>query len=356
MEILRHDFDQKILSTAAVWYNLARSPMEKVSIALCTYNGAHFLEEQLQSYLRQHRLPDELIVCDDRSEDLTIEILNHFAKDAPFPVSIIINERNLGSTKNFEKAISRCGGDLIFLSDQDDVWLPEKIAFMVSAFEKNAETALLFSNAELVEKDLKPINLRLWDRTFPHKWRKRARNGKMFETLLWQNVVTGSTVAFRSQFREVVLPIPNDIPNLIHDGWIALILAIQERVNFLDEPLILYRQHSGQQLGLGLPNRGRSSSEERRESFSALIGFLENEVTRLSRVKELSIVPKEAAELIEEFLLRKQQMIVHLTARRDLPSGRARRFIPILREFLSGRYHYFSRGFLSMAKDLFQSW
>src|ERR687885_1327551 len=100
----------------------------KVSVAMCTYNGAAFLREQLQSLAAQARTPDELVVCDDASADATVRVVREFAAAAPFPVRLTVNERNLGSTKNFERAISLCAGDLVALSDQDDLWLPAKLA------------------------------------------------------------------------------------------------------------------------------------------------------------------------------------------------------------------------------------
>ena len=93
----------------------------KTSIALCTYNGEKFLREQLDSIALQTLLPDELVACDDRSCDSTMEILQEFRERVSFPVHIHQNEENLGSTKNFEKAIKLCSGDIIALCDQADV-------------------------------------------------------------------------------------------------------------------------------------------------------------------------------------------------------------------------------------------
>jgi len=86
----------------------------KVSIALCTYNGEKFLAEQLKSIAGQTRLPDELVICDDCSQDATVDIVRGFAKVAPFSVRLLTNKTNAGSTKNFERAISLCEGDIIF--------------------------------------------------------------------------------------------------------------------------------------------------------------------------------------------------------------------------------------------------
>jgi len=101
-----------------------------LSIALATYNGERYIGEQLDSILRQTRLPDELVVFDDASVDATQAIVLDFARHAPFPVRFQVNSVRLGSTRNFEMAIRACGGDIIFLCDQDDVWYPDKIALI----------------------------------------------------------------------------------------------------------------------------------------------------------------------------------------------------------------------------------
>ena len=106
--------------------------MEKhrLSIALCTYNGAQFLPAQLESMAAQTRLPDELVVCDDQSTDGSVEIIKSFAHHAPFAIRLEINAKNLGSTKNFEKAIGLCRGEIIGLSDQfETIRLRDTIAY-----------------------------------------------------------------------------------------------------------------------------------------------------------------------------------------------------------------------------------
>src|ERR687894_3003245 len=99
----------------------------RFSVAMCTYNGARFVAEQLASVAAQTRPPDELVVCDDGSTDETCRLVEEFAARAPFPVRLFVNERNLGSTRNFGRAVALCEGDLVALSDQDDVWHPEKL-------------------------------------------------------------------------------------------------------------------------------------------------------------------------------------------------------------------------------------
>ena len=107
------------------------------SVAMCTYNGAQFIEEQLRSILDQTFHVEEVVVCDDRSVDETVAIIERVAKETSIPIHIHINETNLGCARNFEKAISLCNGDVIFLSDQDDIWMPNKVETIVNWFKAN---------------------------------------------------------------------------------------------------------------------------------------------------------------------------------------------------------------------------
>lgn len=324
----------------------------KISIALCTYNGEKFLSDQLESFLHQTRLPDELVVCDDASSDSTLEILEDFAKKAPFEVRIFRNDKNLGSTLNFEKAIKLCTADIIFLSDQDDVWLPKKIETIESEFLKSESVGMVFSDAELIDEDSKPLRKRLWDFYFPLRKRKKASEEGFFKILLEANVVTGATMAFRANLREAFLPIPTDLPNVIHDGWIAMCLSILAEVKFIEEPLVKYRIHRGQQIGV-------ADVGQRKVDFKTAIGFLEKEISRLEiledTLKKYSKLKLSSnlRDLIEMSISRKKENILHLENRLKLPDKRVHRIMPILQELLSGRYSKFSKGLLSAGKDFF---
>lgn len=326
--------------------------MSKISIALCTYNGERFLREQLESILTQTRLPDELVINDDRSADRSVEIIKDFSKTAPFPVSLEINEKNFGSTKNFERAISRAKGDIIFLCDQDDVWKENKIERMEKMFSRDEQVGIIFSNAALIDENSHLIGKNLWDFSFPASQRKKD---KMFEVLLRQNVVTGATVAFRAKFRDYFMPIPTDVPNLIHDAWIALVIAARAKVEFIDESLLKYRQHRGQQLGI------ISRGETRREIFEQSIEFAVKEIQRLEKmpsilrefpVFQIDDILSSALEIINRNLEEKAESIKHYKTRVNLPSNKLDRIIPVWREMQSGRYRRFSKGWLSAAKDL----
>jgi glycosyltransferase involved in cell wall biosynthesis len=339
--------------------------MNKVSIALCTYNGANFLPEQLRSFLRQTRPPDELIVCDDRSSDATVKIIEKFAEAAPFFVALHVNEENLGSTKNFEKAIALCTGELIFLSDQDDVWFPKKLEKFSVEFEKSEKIGMIFSNAELVGENLEPLRHDLWAFSFTPEERRKAKNGKMFEVLLKSNVVTGATMAFRSVFRGLFLPIPTDIPNTIHDAWIALIIAANAEVGFIEEPSIAYRQHANQQLGIDWKYKEKIKAMRRQEKYTKSIGFQRKNRERLIKLAEIiksypqfRMKSEELSidELTRSFMEEGNQMIQHYEARKNLPREKLKRISPIIKELSTGRYNRFSKGFISPVKDLFENW
>ena len=225
----------------------ASPPGHRISIALCTYNGAHFLEPQLESYLAQTRLADELVVCDDGSTDDTLAMLESFAQRAPFPVRLERNCERLGSTKNFEKAIGLCTGELIATSDQDDIWLPHKLALNEAGFDVDPKRGLVFSDAEVVDEDLRPMGYTQWQAIQLGPWQKwQVRKDEAFAVLLRQWLVTGATMMFRASYLPSVLPIPEC---WTHDGWIAFIIGAMAPVGLLDSSTVLYRQHGGQQIG-----------------------------------------------------------------------------------------------------------
>src|SRR6266849_8380108 len=135
-----------------------------VSVALCTYNGARYLTPQLASILSQTLSPDELVICDDGSEDGTLDLLRAFSQTARFAVRIFENQHaRLGSTKNFEKAIELCTGDLIALADQDDVWRPHKLDHLCRSLGENPSAGYAFSDAELVSATGRGLGQTLWN-------------------------------------------------------------------------------------------------------------------------------------------------------------------------------------------------
>src|ERR1700727_745441 len=220
----------------------------RISVAMCTYNGATYLREQLESIARQTRLPDELVICDDGSSDSTSEIVEEFARGVSFPIRFFRNAQNLGSTRNFEKAIGLCSGDLIALSDQDDIWMPEKLSRQASMMENEPQLGGIFTDGHLVDAQSKLRERSLWSRFgFTPNLQTKFRSGDGISILLKKSVVTGATLMIRREGLQSILPIPL---SWVHDGWIAWMLTIYSKLTPLNEPLIAYRVHSNQQVGV----------------------------------------------------------------------------------------------------------
>ncbi len=217
-----------------------------ISIALCTYNGAKYLEEQLNSFLRQTIPPSELVVCDDGSIDSTLEIVRNFAKEAPFQVHIYENDMNLGHMQNFSKAISLCKGDYIALSDQDDVWLADKIKIslqgMRSAEQKYGKNIpiLVYTDLTVVDSSCRVIH--------PSFIRyQHLHNNCSLNFLITQNCVTGCCCLVNRTLANEAVPMPKGAA--MHDWWLALIAATRGRIQYIEKPTILYRQHGKNIIG-----------------------------------------------------------------------------------------------------------
>lgn len=325
----------------------------RISVAMCTYNGAEFLPAQLASIAEQTRVPDEIVICDDASTDLTRRVLESFARSSAIPVSLYFSDQNAGSLKNFERAISLCTGDAIVLSDQDDVWRADKLQLQEQSFRDHPSAGLVFSDAELVDKNLNSLGRRMWGQVgFDAHKQKLMRSGRSLDVLITGWTVTGATMAFRSEYVKLALPIPANIA-LIHDGWIALAVASVAGVVFIEEPLIKYRQHERQQIGA--PKRTPGQSQP------AGLHGLETALRRRNSAADLH----RTLSVLEERLTTAQNWFdctralafvadysIHLDVRANLPRKRLSRLPRILRELMTMRYHEYANGFKSAAKDL----
>jgi glycosyltransferase involved in cell wall biosynthesis len=221
----------------------------RTSVAMCTYNGEKHIKNQLGSILNQSLAIDEIIICDDGSNDKTIEIITQFQLEYPNIISLYRNSINLGSNKNFEKAFSLCTGDYIFLSDQDDIWKKNKVEKIIQYFSENESAEAVFSNAELINDDNKTFtNISLWDsKGFMEN--QLSKPIDLFQHITFKsNTVTGATLCIKQEIKSLILPIP-DIPKFYHDEWIAVIIASRRKLEYITDELISYRIHSGQQIG-----------------------------------------------------------------------------------------------------------
>lgn len=314
----------------------------RISIALCTYNGAQYLQQQLDSFASQTYAPFELVVCDDDSTDATLALIDQFARKVGFPVRIFRNKCTLGSTKNFERAIGICEGDLIALSDQDDEWYPDKLASMHRLFEGLPEALVAFSDADLIDDRSVSSGRRLWKCVYysPAKRTSHVDPGIM-SVLFRANVVTGATVVFRSRFRDEFLPIPD---SWIHDGWIAWIAALHGGLAVLPAAKIRYRIHSRQQVGLISPSKRLAHAKKNGlVEIRSLIKQFYDLRQYLERADE--------SHRLKKFIPGVEGKIHHLEGRAALSESFLHRVCWILKSWRE--YQSYARGPISMLKDSF---
>lgn len=201
-----------------------------ISIALCTYNGDKYLKQQLDSLISQTYRPIEVVVTDDASQDGTLEILNQYATKYNF-FKVYRNEKNLGFTKNFEKAISLCSGDLIALCDQDDIWLPEKLSVLQ---DQIADNDLIYHDSCFIDENDKPI-----------KYKKMSEHYGVYDgesnlPFVIGNCVPGHTMLFKKTLMKGVFPLKE---GFYHDWWIVFIAATIGKIKAVPNVLVMYRQH-----------------------------------------------------------------------------------------------------------------
>jgi len=218
-----------------------------ISVAMCTYNGESYLQEQLDSIARQVRLPDELVICDDGSTDGTVELVRRFIRTVSFATRLICNPVNLGYSRNFANAVTLCSKDIIAFSDQDDVWYPDKLSRIERHFNLQVDVDGIFSNGDLIDSHSQPTGRSLWDSFLfsPESQAEFNGNGSV-GILLQRNVVTGMAFAFRSRVKSHLDTMP---PSWIHDGWLAFMIAARSKLFADPEVLVGYRLHSTQQIG-----------------------------------------------------------------------------------------------------------
>ncbi len=207
------------------------------SIALCTYNGEKYIRQQLESIIGQTLPPDEIVICDDCSKDRTAQVVRETLQGWAGNWRLVCNEKNLGFKKNFEKAISLCRGEIIYLSDQDDVWDPHKIEIMDAVFRDHPEAVTVWHDAELVDASLQLLYPSFWKDTLQFDEQKFLRGD--YSHVMGENAMQGSACAFRREVFEQAAPFPIEA---IHDEWLLLISLLLGKVIPIPQVLMKYRQ------------------------------------------------------------------------------------------------------------------
>ena len=314
----------------------------RISVALTTHNGAAFVGEQVQSILAQTLPVHEIVLGDDDSSDDSIDIVRRLAAEAEIELIVRSHAPGLGVRENFADAVGATTGDVVALSDQDDIWHPTRLERLVPAL---ADAQLVHSDARLVDASLEPLGIGLLASLEASSWElEQLRDGDALQALLRRNLVTGATVVMRGAFARAALPVPE---GWLHDEWFAMLAAIEGRLRLVPEQLTDYRQHDTNEVGarkLTLLQklqfmRQPGSGDHRRKALRATT------LAQAAHDRRLGD-PGIRALLVEKAR--------HERTRADLPAWMPGRVPAIARGLVQGRYGRFGRGLAEAARDLIE--
>jgi glycosyltransferase involved in cell wall biosynthesis len=322
-----------------------------ISVVLCTRNGAEFVGQQVESILAQEPQPDELILGDDASSDSTVAIVTSLVdrhRSAGGRVELVVRRHDpaLGVVANFEDALTHAGGDVIALSDQDDVWHPGKLAAVLAAFDADPSLLLVHTDARLVDAAGAPLGMTLLGALeVTAGERAGLERGDAFATLLRRNLVTGATAVLRRELLAMAVPFPTE---WVHDEWLAAIAAAAGTLRLLPRPLIDYRQHGSNQIGArrpGMRDRWAKLREDREPRATRIVARATSLVDALVRL---------GATVPPERLASARAALDHDLRRQSLPRARAARIPRVIAAAVRGDYARYSRGGIDVVRDLVQ--
>jgi glycosyltransferase involved in cell wall biosynthesis len=334
-----------------------------ISIAMTTFNGGRYLAQQLESLRAQKSRPYELVVCDDGSTDETLPILRAFAATADFPVRIFLNEENLGFADNFLHCASLCTGNWIAFSDQDDVWLPNKLARVAETIaEGNERLAIVCHSGLLANDDLDLSGRRVPD--YPR--RTRTRQGTNYGFIC----IPGFTITFRASLLcgiDSALR-PHDYYDrrrvlLSHDKWVPLLANLLGEITYLPDNLAIYRRHDSAlsgtyaaQTAAGRVNKSLGVGHD----YYAFQATAANECAQSLRqiAAGFSNIPRKSALLAGAEMYETLSYVCGLRERVYRAPTALARITSILRVLRAGGYwgdRFSAYGTLSLAKDLYCS-
>ena len=225
-----------------------------ISVVMATYNGERFIREQLLSIFNQTMSVDEIIICDDNSRDNTVQIIKDIQKEYKnIDIRLIQNDNNLGYKLNFKKALSFCDADFIFLCDQDDIWLENKVEVMMKIMNVNKNIKVLASTYDLINENDNPIHIDINPR-FSNKnmYKCKVKPNTLvrvpFERLIVENSFQGCALCI---CKEVIEKFQRCFSVDFHHDWLINLLASEQNgMYFLNVPLFHYRIHSKNTIGL----------------------------------------------------------------------------------------------------------
>lgn len=241
------------------------------SVALCTYNGEKYLREQLDSIINQTVPVDEIVVCDDGSTDTTLAILEEYRMKHPGIFKIHINNQNLGYVKNFEQAINLCKGDIILLSDQDDVWEKNKVEVVSQNFKTNKKINVISHNIAIL-RDNELIHTSFW---CEDGFNTNSTNEELLKYILFnKNVFPGMSMALTKDAKAKFFPLKKINSTIIHDYEIVIRACHDNSFVMIPEMLTKYRLHDNQSIGFALESPSKKKDiylEIKRIEFIKLV-------------------------------------------------------------------------------------
>jgi glycosyltransferase involved in cell wall biosynthesis len=264
----------------------------KISVALCTYNGEKYVAEQLDSILNQSIHVDEIVICDDGSTDKTGTIIREYQQKYHGIFKIFSNEKNIGYTKNFEKAIGLCSGDLIFLCDQDDIWKLNKVEVVKQAAELNPQKNIFAHRIEILESNGKTINQSFWD---IDNFNPNSTNIEILQYLLFQrNIFPGMSIVITKDAQQKYFPFINPDKKIIHDFELLIKSCRDNSFYVIDMVLCFYRIHENQNIGFD-KNFIQNKKDNKNSIYLKFknINWINNKIATFNLDKNLETIYKE---------------------------------------------------------------
>lgn len=273
---------------------------EKIDVLLATYNGEKYLKEQIDSILNQTYKNIHLIISDDKSKDGTRAILEQYQKQDS-RITIYFQEQNLGYIKNFEFLLKKVESNYYMLSDQDDVWLPEKIEKSMDTL-KHQDADLVFGDLEVVNEKLETIYPSFGDFMLLNRKIKKYINS--YEVNYLYNCVTGCTILSKKEYIKDILPIPHNSKYVLHDYWMGLMVALKGKLAYMPEKYIKYRQHGNNQIGTDKISHKFKKLDQVRELFiDVKLGvfgtYVENNSRFTEEIQKLNLQALEYFKMVQ---------------------------------------------------------
>jgi len=320
-----------------------------ISVALATYNGERFIREQLESILAQSLPPAEIVVRDDCSTDNTLGVVREVLSTRRLAalgveLRIVVNDKNVGPSKNFWLAIQGCSHELIALSDQDDVWMENKLEVLAAILESDPAALLVHSDAELIDSSGAALGMTLSEGLGMSEWEtNHLVSGRSLPAIIRRNLVTGATAMVKRELANLAM---DESTVDLHDGRLAIVASSLDGLRFCPQQLIGYRQHESNEIG-GTPLSLVDTAVALSKSWIELSQVLERRNRELEELlaKLGGRISPANSQIIED-------RIAHNVWRMGLPRSRVFRVWPVLWGVMRQRYKRFGRQPHDVMRDL----